>query len=200
VTALVRNEATLDPTTTTDSDLTIVRGQPQNPADVEKAFTAVSGDAPAVVLVTLNSARTSDSPFAKPTSPPTLMHDAHVNILTGMKTHGTRKIVTLQAHGVDDSFPTLFMAVKMLVRYTNLGIGYKDHEQVDKLIKQSGVTYVLPRPARFIHGPSAPVHVYGNKGEGIGSFSTTTRESVATFLLDAAEKDEWDGMTPVISN
>lgn len=202
MTALVRNEASLEFITVSAANraLTIVQGQPQDQGDVEKAFAAVSGDAPCAIIVTLNSARASDNPFAKQISPPTLMRDAHVNILAAMKAHGTHKIVTLQAHGVGDSFPTLFMPVKMLVRYSNMGIGYKDHEEAEKLIKESGQTFVLVRPARFVPGQATPVHVYGNQGEGIGSFNTTTRDSVASFLLDAVEKDEWDGMTPVISN
>jgi hypothetical protein len=195
----VRNEASLA-SITANSALTIVQGQPQNQADVESAFAPIAGDAPAAVVVTLNSTRTSDNPFAKQLSPPTLMRDAHTNILAAMEAHNTRKIVTLQAQGVGDSFPSLFMAVKMLVRYSNMGIGYKDHEEAEKLIKRSGQTFVLVRPARFVPGQAAPVHVYGNQGEGIGSFKTATRESVAIFLLDAVEKDEWDGMTPVISN
>lgn len=123
-----------------------------------------------------------------------------MNILAAMKTHGTPKIVTLQAHGVGESFSTLFLPVKMLVWYSNMGIGYKDHEQVEKVITQSGLTYVLARPARFVPGPSGPLHFYGNKGEGIGSFNTVTRESVATFLIDAVEMDDWDCSAPVMSN
>jgi hypothetical protein len=199
VTALVRDEASLGSLTAADGALTIVKGQPQHQPDVEKAFAATK-DAPAAVLVTLNSARTSDSPFAQPTSPPTLMHDAHVNVLAAMKTYNTPKIVTLQAHGVGDSFATLFLPVRLLVRYSNMAIGFKDHEQVDKVVKQSGLRYVLVRPTRFVAGPSQKVHLYGNTGEGIGFFTTTTRESVATFMLDAVEKDDWDGTTPVISN
>lgn len=99
-----------------------------------------------------------------------------------MKTHGTRKVVTLQAHGVGESFQTLFLPVKMLVRYSNVGIGYKDHEQFEKVVKQSGLTYVLVRPARFVPGPSAQLHFYSDKGDGIGSLKTATRDSVATFL------------------
>ncbi|PVI00659.1 NAD(P)-binding protein [Periconia macrospinosa] len=202
VTALVRDEASLASVAAANADgaLTIVKGQPQDKADVAKAFTAVPNDVPVVVVVTLNSSRTSDNPFAKQTSPPTFMHDAHVNVLAAMKTHGTRKIVTLQAHGVAESYSTLFLPVKMLVRYSNMGVGYKDHEEVEKVIKQSGLTYVLARPARFVPGPSAPLHFYGNKGEGIGSLSTATRDSVATFLLDAVEKDDWDNTAPVMSN
>jgi hypothetical protein len=117
-----------------------------------------------------------------------------------MNTHSIRKIVNLQAHGVGESFPTLFLPVKLLVRYSNMGIGYKDHEQVEMVVKQSDRSYVLVRPARFIKGPSTHIHFYGGKGEGIGSLKTITKESVATFLLDAVEKDEWNGTMLFICN
>jgi hypothetical protein len=200
VTALVRNEQSIASITTTGDNLTIVRGQPQDRADINKAFDAVPGDIPTVAIVTLNNARESDSPFAKPISPPTFMHDSHVNLIEAMKQYGTRKIVTLQALGVGDSWPNLFWLVKLLVHFTNLGIGYKDHEQAEEVIKQSGLTYVLARPARFIDETSGQVHFYGDVGQGIGAFKTVSRQSVATFLLDAAEKDDWNGKTPVISN
>lgn len=196
MTALVRDPASLQ----ASDGLMVVKGQPQDSADVEKAFSAVADDIPSAVIVTLNSARTSDNPFAKSTSPPTYMHDSHVNIIAAMKKYGIRKLVTLQAHGVGDSYPTLFVAVKLLVRYSNMAIGYKDHEQVEKTVKQSGLDYVLARPCRFVDGKAANINFYGDKGQGIGGMATITRESVAVFLLDAAEKDQWNGKTPVISN
>jgi hypothetical protein len=200
VTALVRDETSLACITAATETLTILKGQPQDKTDVEKAFVAVAEETPDAVIVTLNSARTSDNPFAKPTSPPTLMHDAHVNVVAAMKTHNTGKLVTLQAQGVGVSFSSLFLPVKLLVRFSNMGIGYKDHEEVERVVKQSGLPYVLARPARFVDGTSAPMHYYSDTGKGIGSFATTTRESVATFLLDAIEKNEWDGTAPVLSN
>jgi hypothetical protein len=180
--------------------LLVVEGQPQNHADIERAFTVVQVDVPTVVIVALNNARTSDYPFAKPTSPPNFMHDSHLAAIQAMKKHGTRKIVTLQALGVGDSFPNLFWLVRLLIQYSNMGIGFKDHELVEDDVKNSGLNYVLARPIRFVDGTSASIQLYGNNGAGIGSFKTITRESVATFLVDAAETDKWDGCTPVISN
>jgi hypothetical protein len=199
VTALVRSEESLSSIVSADSNLTVVQGHPQSEADIEKAFTA-AGDAPAVVIVALNNARTSDNPFAKPTSPPTLMYDSHLCAIAAMKKHGVRKIVTLQALGVGDSYNNLFWLVRLLVRFSNMGIGFRDHELVEDAVKKSGLNYVLARPIRFVDGPSRPIQFYGSMGDGIGSFDTITRESVATFLLDAAEKSDWDGSTPVISN
>jgi uncharacterized protein YbjT (DUF2867 family) len=199
VTALVRNGESLSSITSASRDMIVVKGHPQNEADMEKAFTA-AGDTPAVVIVALNNARTSDNPFAKPTSPPTLMHDSHVSVIKAMKKHGMCKLVTLQALGVGDSYNNLFWPVRLLVRFSNMGVGFKDHELVEDVVKKSGIDYVLARPIRFVDGPSELIHFYGNKGDGIGSFNTITRKSVATFLLDAAEKSDWDGSTPVISN
>ena len=199
VTALVRNEQSLDSITTRDN-LTIIKGQPQDRADINKAFEAIPDDIPAVTIVTLNNARTSDNPFAKPISPPTFMHDSHVNLVEAMKQYGVRKLVTLQALGVGDSWPSLFWLVKLLVSFTNMGIGYKDHELAEEVIKQSGLTYVLARPIRLVDGPSTDIHFFGNDGQGIGAFGTISRQSVATFLVDAAEKDDWNGKTPAISN
>lgn len=201
VTALVRDKASLASINNGDAALAIVQGQPQSPADIEKAF-AATAESPAVVIVTLNSVRASDNPFARQVAPNTLMRDAHANVLAAIRARvaiSNPKIVTLQAQGVGDSYSTLFLPVRLLVQYSNLGIGYKDHEQVEKVLRQSGLRYVLARPARFVEGPSNQVHFHGNKGEGIGSFATSTREIVADFLLDAAEKEDWDGTAPVIS-
>ena len=49
-TALVRNETSLSSFATDDGSLKIVKGQPQDHADVEKAFTAVPDDMPIAVL------------------------------------------------------------------------------------------------------------------------------------------------------
>jgi uncharacterized protein YbjT (DUF2867 family) len=64
-----------------------------------------------------------------------------------------------------------------------MGIGYKDHEYAEEVVKQSGLPCVLARPARLLNGTSAPMQNYSDTGQGIGSFPPTTRESVAAFLV-----------------
>jgi hypothetical protein len=198
VTAPGRNETSLAGITSAPENLTIIKGQMQDMTDVEKAFVAVALDTPDAVIVMLNSARRNDNPFAKSTSPPTLMHDAHVDIGAAMKIHNIRKLVTLQTQGVGVLFSSLFLPIKLLARFSNMDIGYKDHEHAEGLVKQSGLLFVLARPARFVNATSAPMHYCSDTGEGIGSFATTTRESVAMFLLDVIEREEWDGTAPVL--
>jgi hypothetical protein len=79
VTALVRDKTSFASTTAADGTLTIVtivKAQLQDKAEVGKAFVAAAGETPDAIIVALNSVRTSDSPFAKQTSPPALMRDA----------------------------------------------------------------------------------------------------------------------------
>ena len=81
---------------------------------------------------------------------------------------------------------------------SNMAQAYTDHNMVDTEVKQSGLDYVLVRPTRLTDGAVKPVKTFGNNGKGVGS--AVTRRSVAAFLVDAAEKDTWNGTTPVISN
>jgi hypothetical protein len=81
-----------------------------------------------------------------------------------------------------------------------MSIGFKYHEMVGNTVKKSGLSYVLARPIRFVEKPSSPLHFYANKGDDIGVFKTISRASVASFLLDAADKDGWNSIAPVISN
>lgn len=198
MTALVRNEAALSDIS--GPGLTTIQGTPLDASDVEKAFRAFPDAPPKGVVVALNNARTSDSPFARQVSPLHLMLDSHVNILECMKKYATPKIVTLSALGVGDSWTNLFWLMKLLVLYTNLGFAYQDHEDVDKLLKESGVNYVLARPIRFVDGDAKPVRTFGDDGRDIGMLDTITKRSVASFLVDAIEKSDWDGQTPVVAN
>lgn len=128
------------------------------------------------------------------------MTDSVTNLNTAMKNRGIRKIVNLQAHGVGESFPSLFFAMRLLVRKSNMSYSYKDHESVEQKIKASGLDYVLARPTRYSDGPAAPIKFFGDSGRGIGSFSEMSRKSTAVFLVDAAEKTDWNGTSPVMSN
>jgi putative NADH-flavin reductase len=88
VTALVRNPSAGQ---RKDSRLTVVQGDPANAADVEKFLAGQD-----VVLSTLG-ARTNKKT--------TLRADVARNLSVGMKKHGVRKLVWLDAAGVGSRMP-----------------------------------------------------------------------------------------------
>ena len=155
---------------------------------------------PEAVLVALNAPRESDNPFAKTISPPRLMTDANANITKVMKQSGIRKIVTMAAFGVGDSYQNANFLVRLMISKSNMKVQFEDHGLVDQDLKKSGLDYVLVRPAMLKGEEALPVKEYGNNGKGTSFMPSISRRSVAVFMLDAVEKDRWNGSTPVISN
>lgn len=62
------------------------------------------------------------------------------------------------------------------------------------------IPFVIARPCRLTGGPPAEVRAFGDDGNGVGFMPTISRESVAQWLVAAAETSHWDGKAPVLSN
>ena len=178
----------------------MVTGTPLEKTDVDKAFEATPEDKPTSVIVALSSKRETNSPFSKAVSPPRMMADANAILVKAMKEHAVRKLVVMQALGVGDSFKNLPFPMRMIVRNSQMARSYEDHDLLDKEVRTCGLDYVLARPSRLTDGEILPIKFFGDKGNGIGSMSTITRQSIAAFLVDAAEKSDWNGKTPVVAN
>ncbi|CAI7621392.1 unnamed protein product [Penicillium glandicola] len=190
VTALIRDPSTL----LAKEGLTIVKGTPLEPSDIESAFNAVQGDIPNAVTVTLAS------PQVKGTR---VMTIAHENLIAAMERHGVSKIATLSSFGVGSSFPNITVLMRFAISRTSFRHLFEDHNQVDETLKKSGVKFVLFRAARLTGAKKAPVQFIGDDGKGLGIFAGLggiSRASVAACLVDAAEKNTWDRSTPVITN
>jgi putative NADH-flavin reductase len=190
VTALIRDPSALP----AKEGLTIVKGTPLEPSNIESAFNAVQSDIPTAVIVTLGSPRVKGT---------RVMTNAHENLLAAMKRHGVSKIATLSSFGVGSSFPNINAIMRFAISRTSFKHLFEDHNQVDMTLKKSGVKFVLFRAARLTLGGKAPVQFLGDDGKGLGVFAGLggiSRASVAACLVDAVEKSTWDRSTPVITN
>ncbi|KAJ5420871.1 hypothetical protein N7465_003390 [Penicillium sp. CMV-2018d] len=190
ITALLRDPSALP----AKEGLTIVKGTPLEPSNIEAAFNAVQGDIPTAVIVTLSS------PQEKGTR---VMTNAHKNLIAAMERHGVSKITTLSSFGVGSSYPNITVLMRFAISKTSLKHPFEDHNQVDETLKKSGVKFVLFRAARLTLANKAPVQFCGDDGKGLGVFAGlggVSRASVAACMVDAVEKSTWDRSTPVITN
>ncbi|OQE19341.1 hypothetical protein PENFLA_c019G09327 [Penicillium flavigenum] len=194
VTTLARNPASIGDAR---PGLTIVKGTPTNFDDVLAAFQA---DIPAVVIVTLNAPRATDSPFAAPVSPPRLMADCNANVVKAMKQFGVRKTVILQAFGVGESWGNMHCVLRLLMSKSNMCHQYEDHNHTDREIRESGVDFVMVRPSRLVETDQTDIKIWPNDGKGVGLMASASRVGVARWLVDAAETAKWDNTAPVITN
>ncbi|KAK4967592.1 hypothetical protein LTR66_011910 [Elasticomyces elasticus] len=184
VTALVRTTSSL----AARPGLTIVKGIPLSQPNIEAAFATPS--TPQAVVVSLNSPRQSDKPFANPFAPPRLMADSHANLAKVMEKHETRRIVSTSA-----------WAMRVLVRRSNLCYAYEDHEAVDvEMEAKKNLEWTLARFVMLRDGEVLPVMDHGDRGEGVGLMASVTRRSAAACLLDATEGSQWVRRTPVVLN
>lgn len=172
-------------------------GTPTSRDDVRAAFQA---DVPDVVIVTLSAPRASDSPFAAPISPPRLMADCNANVALAMKEFGVKKVVILQAFGVGNSWKNMNCALQLLMKKSNMIYQYEDHNHTDREVRASGVDFVLVRPARLVDTDAQNVKLWPQDGKGVPLMASISRVSVACWLVDAAERNDWDNTAPVITN
>ncbi|KAF3037436.1 hypothetical protein E8E11_004206 [Didymella keratinophila] len=177
--------------------LRIVTGTPLNNEDVRKAF---SQSKPDVIIVTLSAPRASDSPFAAVVAPPRLMADSTANVVALMKEFNTPKIVIMQAFGVGESWVNMHCVMQLLMKKSNMIYQYDDHNLMAKETKASGANHVFVRPSRLVEGETKGIKEYPDHGRGVPVLAAITRQSVAKFLVDAAERNDWDNSAPVITN
>lgn len=220
VTALARSPESLEASIPADhpnrSNLTTVTGSPLNTNDVAAAL-AASPFPVDVVITTLNPRRASDSPFAavNPTdSPPRMMADSMAGVLAALTENNsnnsssskkTTKVVALSALGAGSSAAHTHCLLRLLFRQSNMRFTYEDHDAVEEeLVHQQqreagdSVPYVLVRPTRLVEGEGGgAARVFGGNGT-VGMMETISRGAVASFLVDAAERDDWDGKAPII--
>lgn len=160
---------------------------------------------PQVVITALAQVRTSESPFAPlhPDTSPDFLSSSMRALLAAIEKANPSsqiKIIINSAQGVGASWGSMNFLGRMIFSHGSMAIGLKDHNEVDRLIRSSGVAFVSPRPCLLTEGDSKVVKVWPEDGRGCAWMPKISRASVGKWLLDAAESDEWNGNAPVISN
>ena len=187
--ALVRDPAKLTPR----AGLTAVQGTPMNRSDMDGAI-----DGAHAVIVALNSTRRSDTPWAKPVSPPRLMADSVANATAAMTARGIRRIVVVSAFGVGDSLSRQPLLIRWMITRTNLSYTYADHNLVDTEIRNTDTDWTLLRPVAFNKEPGAGKIAVTDIHGPRPSFSIS-RPTVAHFAVDVIDDGAYIRQAPIIS-
>jgi len=185
VKALVRNTSAVQ---RRHPRLTVVQGEATKAADVEEALAGQD-----VVLSTIGA------PANKRT---TLRTDVARNLVTGMKKHGIRKLVWLDAAGVGSSkkfvqrSSFLFGRILMPLFLNHM---YEDAARADAIIEKSGCDWVVVRPVSFTnHAKTGNVSVVTDMSLTVPLRLRMARADVAAFLVEQVVKDDYLGQMPVI--
>lgn len=108
-----------------------------------------------------------------------------------MQKHGVKRLVVLSALGVGDSYPLMPPVVRWLVTRWFLKGPYADHEVQEKLVRASGLEWVIARPSGLRNGPANRAYKKTSALEKVPM--AISRADVGHFLVDACEKNDWLG-------
>ncbi|CAK7206052.1 hypothetical protein SEUCBS139899_008835 [Sporothrix eucalyptigena] len=183
--ALVRNPASLD----VRKGLTVVQGSPLEKADIEKAL--ASGQTIDAAIVTLNTVRASDSPFAAQVSPPRFLADSCETLVSVLSSHNIHRVVVMSTAGAGDSWKGLPWLSRAFMGWTNIKYALADHNLVDAEIRQTGVAWTLVRPVKLEYdeakSPKKEIEVLDSKGGGkLGVSDSAHVVGVAKLLVKIA--------------
>lgn len=194
VRALVRDPSVISQK---HANLTLIQGTPENADDVAQAMQGCD-----VVISTLNNSRASDSPFAKPVNRDTLLKDMMDNTIAEMKNQGLRRIVTVGAAGVNESYDTAPFFMRMLIKWSNLGHAYRDHEMVEDAFAASGLDWTVGRAMMLGKkvGTQPVIESYVVDGANQPKPAMQiSRASVAQWLIEALDRADLHAKAPMIS-
>jgi uncharacterized protein YbjT (DUF2867 family) len=112
-------------------------------------------------------------------------------VIDAMKKAGVKRLVVLSALGVAESRPLLNPFVRWLLIDVIVKAPYADHERQEKLVKESGLDWVIARPGRLTNGAARRRYLKKTTVERLPL--AISRADVADFLVEACSAPEWVG-------
>jgi hypothetical protein len=95
-----------------------------------------------------------------------------------------RRLVAISAGGVGDSVHRLTWPVKLIVGTGNIGVAYRDLENMERALANSSLDWCVVRPVTLVNGaPRRPAR----RVERYRLTSTIRRSEVAAWMLEAVE-------------
>jgi len=186
--------------------LTIVTGSPLSKLDISSTILAASPLSVSAAIVTLNTIRKSDSPFAAQLSPPRFLADSCANLCEVLELAGIYRVVVMSTAGVGDSWGNLPWLSKAFLGWTNVKYALEDHGLLDEEIRLTKMDWTLVRAVKLQYdnqkptGPKMEVRTLGSEGVGMGLTDSVNVTSVARFMVKVAVEGLFVKSAVVVTN
>lgn len=178
VTAFARTPAKLD---LTHARLTKVAGDFHNAASVRAA---VPGHDAVIICVSSTSLKGFQEKPDYFSSGTTFCIDA-------MREYGVQRLVVLSAHGVGDSYPAASWFQRTFMIGWLIKYAFRDHEVQERLVRESGLDFVIARPTRLTNGRAAGQ--YTRVAEPVPVPESISRADLANFLVESCHSPAFVG-------
>jgi len=182
VTALVRNPQSL---AVSHENLRVVKGDILDKGSIEKALT---GQDAVCVTIGIKVTRKPVSIFSKGTKA----------VVEAMKNSSCRRLICVTGIGAGDSRGHGGFLYDHLFLPLFLRTIYEDKDRQEKIVRESGLDWVIVRPGFLTNGPRTGKYraLVDLKGVKAGKIS---RQDVADFILREATEMKYKGQTPLLT-
>ena len=168
-----------DPAKLSDFDyerLSVFHGDVLDPQSVERA---VAGHEAVLSAIGAGRVRT------------TLRHDGTGNIVKAMEKSGVKRLISLSSLGVGGSRSNLPFFVRRIIVPFVLRHAFADHEDQERLIKQSDLDWIIVRPSYLTDGPLTGTYLHGFPVTERSLKGQIARADVADFMLKQLEDSRY---------
>ncbi|NIZ61648.1 hypothetical protein DL239_11750 [Sedimentitalea sp. CY04] len=129
-------------------DLEIMHGEVMDAQTVDRAMQGQDA-----VLSCLGIKRKSASnPWSPVVSPINLAEQSARNIVAAMKRHGVKRVVSISAAGVAESWSKINPVMRLLIKSSNVSVAYRDLAKMEQVYKDSGLDSLALRPVTLVDG------------------------------------------------
>ena len=139
----------------------------------------------AAVISCLGQNRSSKSLFARRTSPPDILRRVAAATVAAIGS-SPQHLIYLSAFGVGEDRHRHALLFRIILRLSSIHDAYLDHAEAEAAIAKSPVRWTIVRPPGLTE-KDAEVPL-ADKGDRWSSFETISRHSLATFLVQCAER------------
>ena len=152
-----------------------------------------------VIISALNISRKSDFPWSGIRTPHNFLSNVMKNILSLSKNFSFKKIITCSAWGVHDTLNDIPWWFKLLIKYSNIGIAYKEHEKQESILSSiRSVKWTIVRPTGLVNRKKIKQIRISINNEP-KPYLTISRKEVALFMLACINEDKMKYQKVVIS-
>lgn len=120
------------------------------------------------------------NPWSKMMAAPDFTSTSAARIVAAMHEAGVGELVAISAAGVAESAATMAWPLRLLFGSSKIGVAYRDLATMEAVYQASGLRCLIARPVTLRDGDAKPVREVSR----FGLFSTISRASVATWMLD----------------
>ncbi|HEV2479570.1 MAG TPA: SDR family oxidoreductase [Puia sp.] len=171
----------------------VYQGTPARHADLAAAMQGCD-----LIISALAIARASDAPWSKLITPEHFISESMRNVIAEAGRQNLKRLITISAWGVGETKKEIPFWLRWLIKYTNLGPVYAEHESQEKLLANSSLNWTAVRPVAL--NDSKKIKTLKTSFDNFPKPSLMiSRHSVAKFMVDIVKSDKYDMKSPTIS-